>query len=95
MTSLRRKAPQEGRDRGLGPPHKYPWSTSRLIGDNDGPYIDRPIFALPVPQTWEHDPALALARSATVADAVRDHEETMLPRWTERPSSWRVAPSDC
>ncbi|MFF4771602.1 FAD-dependent oxidoreductase [Microtetraspora fusca] len=84
----------------------------RLISDNDGLYVDRPIFALPVPHTWEHNPtvtllgdaahlmpplgvgvnlamldagelALALAQSATVADAVRAYEATMLPRSTE------------
>ncbi|MEV5410823.1 FAD-dependent monooxygenase [Thermopolyspora sp. NPDC052614] len=84
------------------------WSPSlrRLIADNDGRYVDRPIFALPVPHTWEHNPtvtllgdaahlmpplglgvnlalldacelALALARSATVADAVRAYEATI------------------
>ncbi len=24
----------------------------RMVADNDGPYVDRPIFALPVPHTW-------------------------------------------
>ncbi|MCK7622088.1 FAD-dependent monooxygenase [Streptomyces sp. RS10V-4] len=90
------------------------WSPrmKRMITDNDGPYVDRPIFALPVPHTWEHDPTVtllgdaahlmpplgvgvnlamldasdlagALANAATVADAVRAYEKTMLPRSAE------------
>jgi 2-polyprenyl-6-methoxyphenol hydroxylase-like FAD-dependent oxidoreductase len=90
------------------------WSPEllRMLTDNDGPYVDRPLFALPVPHTWEHSPtvallgdaahlmpplgvgvnlamldacelALALTRSATVADAVRAYEKTMLPRSTK------------
>ncbi|MER7727899.1 NAD(P)/FAD-dependent oxidoreductase [Streptomyces sp. NPDC096323] len=90
------------------------WSprTLRLITDNDGAYVDRPLLALPVPHTWEHSPgvtllgdaahlmpplgvgvnlamldagelALALVHSATVDDAVRRYESTMLPRSAE------------
>ncbi|MFD9896004.1 FAD-dependent oxidoreductase [Amycolatopsis sp. NPDC059027] len=90
------------------------WSPEvrRLVTDNDGPYVDRPLFALPVPHTWEHSPsltllgdaahlmpplgvgvnlamldaselALALARSATIDDAVHAYEKTMLPRSIE------------
>ncbi|MDA3645101.1 FAD-dependent monooxygenase [Saccharopolyspora indica] len=36
----------------------------RMITENDGPYVDRPIFALPVPHTWEHDPAVTLLGDA-------------------------------
>ncbi|MFB7598840.1 FAD-dependent oxidoreductase [Streptomyces sp. NPDC056160] len=90
------------------------WSPSlrRMISDNEGPYVHRPILALPVPHTWEHQPtvtllgdaahlmpplgvgvnlamldacelALALANAATVDEAVRGYEETMLPRSVE------------
>ncbi|MEU9240312.1 NAD(P)/FAD-dependent oxidoreductase [Streptomyces sp. NPDC048385] len=84
----------------------------RMVTENDGPYVDRPILALPVPHTWEHNPtvtllgdaahlmpplgvgvnlamldageiALALANTATVADAIHTYEKTMLPRSTE------------
>ncbi|MFF8772438.1 FAD-dependent oxidoreductase [Kitasatospora sp. NPDC015120] len=36
----------------------------RLITDNDGPYVHRPIHALPVPHTWEHDPTITLLGDA-------------------------------
>jgi 2-polyprenyl-6-methoxyphenol hydroxylase-like FAD-dependent oxidoreductase len=36
----------------------------RLISDNDGRYVDRPIFALPVPHTWDHNPAVTLLGDA-------------------------------
>ncbi|MGX9889282.1 FAD-dependent oxidoreductase [Streptomyces sp. NPDC002276] len=42
------------------------WSPAlrRLIGDNDGPYVDRPINALPVPHTWDHNPTVTLLGDA-------------------------------
>jgi 2-polyprenyl-6-methoxyphenol hydroxylase-like FAD-dependent oxidoreductase len=84
----------------------------RMITDNDGPYLDRPIFVLPADHAWEHSPsvtllgdaahlippvgvgvnlamldacelALALAGSATVDDAGRTYEKTMLARAIE------------
>ncbi|WP_410665149.1 FAD-dependent oxidoreductase [Amycolatopsis sp. lyj-84] len=36
----------------------------RMITDNDGPYIDRPLFVLPVPHTWEHSPTVTLLGDA-------------------------------
>ncbi|MEU8706595.1 NAD(P)/FAD-dependent oxidoreductase [Streptomyces sp. NPDC048565] len=36
----------------------------RLITENDGLYVDRPILALPVPHTWEHSPTVALLGDA-------------------------------
>ncbi|MFJ8825211.1 FAD-dependent oxidoreductase [Streptomyces sp. NPDC102467] len=84
----------------------------RMITDNDGPYVDRPILALPVPHTWDHHPtvtllgdaahlmpplgvgvnlamldaadlAAALSEAATVENAIRSYEKTMLPRSAE------------
>jgi 2-polyprenyl-6-methoxyphenol hydroxylase-like FAD-dependent oxidoreductase len=42
------------------------WSpqTLRMITDNDGAYVDRPLFALPVPHTWEHSPTVTLLGDA-------------------------------
>ncbi|GLZ15299.1 monooxygenase [Actinomadura sp. NBRC 104425] len=42
------------------------WAPSlrRLISDNDGRYIDRPIYALPVPHTWEHNPTVTVLGDA-------------------------------
>ncbi|MFD4998521.1 FAD-dependent oxidoreductase [Streptomyces buecherae] len=36
----------------------------QLITDNDGPYVDRPILALPVPHTWRHCPTVTLLGDA-------------------------------
>src|SRR3712207_4349482 len=36
----------------------------QMITDNDGPYIDRPLFALPVPHTWQHSPTVTLLGDA-------------------------------
>ncbi|MFC0864778.1 FAD-dependent oxidoreductase [Sphaerimonospora cavernae] len=36
----------------------------RLITDNDGAYVDRPLFALPVSHTWEHSPSVTLLGDA-------------------------------
>ncbi|WP_225826472.1 FAD-dependent oxidoreductase [Streptomyces naphthomycinicus] len=35
-----------------------------LITANDGLYVDRPIFALPVPHTWAHNPTVTLLGDA-------------------------------
>lgn len=42
------------------------WAPSlrRLITDNDGPYIHRPLHALPVPHTWETNPTVTLLGDA-------------------------------
>lgn len=42
------------------------WSPDlqRLVTENDGAYVDRPLYALPAPHTWEHDPAIALLGDA-------------------------------
>ncbi|MFF2382743.1 FAD-dependent oxidoreductase [Streptomyces sp. NPDC058108] len=36
----------------------------RMITDNEGVYVDRPILALPVPHAWEHDPTVTLLGDA-------------------------------
>lgn len=36
----------------------------RLIADNDGRYVDRPILALPAPHTWEQSPSVTLLGDA-------------------------------
>ncbi|MFI6303895.1 FAD-dependent oxidoreductase [Amycolatopsis thailandensis] len=42
------------------------WSPSmtRMITDNDGPYVDRPLYVLPVPHTWAHTPSVTLLGDA-------------------------------
>lgn len=42
------------------------WSPEllRLITENDGRYVDRPIFALPVPHRWEPNPSATLLGDA-------------------------------
>lgn len=35
-----------------------------LLTDNDGLYVDRPILALPVPHTWDHNPTITLLGDA-------------------------------
>ncbi|MFC8448162.1 FAD-dependent oxidoreductase [Kitasatospora sp. NPDC057223] len=42
------------------------WSPTlrRLLTDNEGRYVDRPINALPVPHTWEPDPTVTLLGDA-------------------------------
>lgn len=42
------------------------WSPQlrRLVTENDGPYVDRPIHALPVPHTWAHHPSVTLIGDA-------------------------------
>lgn len=36
----------------------------QMITDNDGPYVDRPIFAMPMPYAWEHSPTVTLLGDA-------------------------------
>ncbi|GAA3010150.1 2-polyprenyl-6-methoxyphenol hydroxylase-like FAD-dependent oxidoreductase [Streptomyces sp. KhCrAH-43] len=36
----------------------------RMISNNEGPYVDRPIFALPAPHHWEHSPTVTLLGDA-------------------------------
>lgn len=42
------------------------WSPllKRLITDNEGPYVNRPLFVLPVPHTWKHVPTVTLLGDA-------------------------------
>jgi 2-polyprenyl-6-methoxyphenol hydroxylase-like FAD-dependent oxidoreductase len=84
-----------------------------LIRENDGPYVNRALYTLPVPHTWEHTPGVtllgdaahlmtpfggfganlamldgaelgrAVARHATVDEAVTAYERVMLPRGAE------------
>ncbi|BFU45632.1 FAD-dependent oxidoreductase [Krasilnikovia sp. MM14-A1004] len=36
----------------------------QMITDNDGPFVNRPIMALPVPHTWQHNPTVTLLGDA-------------------------------
>jgi 2-polyprenyl-6-methoxyphenol hydroxylase-like FAD-dependent oxidoreductase len=36
----------------------------RMLSENDGPFVDRPVHALPVPHTWEPDPTVTLLGDA-------------------------------
>ncbi|GAA0743462.1 FAD-dependent monooxygenase [Dactylosporangium roseum] len=36
----------------------------RLVSDNDDPYVDRPLYALPVPHVWNHHPSVTLLGDA-------------------------------
>ncbi|MFI7054691.1 FAD-dependent oxidoreductase [Streptosporangium canum] len=36
----------------------------KMITSNDGPYVDRPLFALPVPHTWDPTPTMTLLGDA-------------------------------
>ncbi|MFE2302939.1 FAD-dependent oxidoreductase [Streptomyces sp. NPDC059445] len=36
----------------------------RMLSHNDGLYVDRPLYALPVPHSWEHDPTVTLLGDA-------------------------------
>jgi 2-polyprenyl-6-methoxyphenol hydroxylase-like FAD-dependent oxidoreductase len=42
------------------------WSPQlqRIFTDNDGPFIDRPLFVLPVPHTWTPSPSVTLLGDA-------------------------------
>lgn len=42
------------------------WSPEmrRMVADNDGAYVDRPLFALPVPHSWEHSSTITLLGDA-------------------------------
>ncbi|WP_369217201.1 FAD-dependent oxidoreductase [Streptomyces flavofungini] len=36
----------------------------QILRDNDGPFVDRSLYALPVPHTWEHNPTVTLLGDA-------------------------------
>jgi 2-polyprenyl-6-methoxyphenol hydroxylase-like FAD-dependent oxidoreductase len=36
----------------------------QMVAGNDGRYVDRPLFALPAPHTWDHDPTVTLLGDA-------------------------------
>jgi 2-polyprenyl-6-methoxyphenol hydroxylase-like FAD-dependent oxidoreductase len=63
----RRPAGRSAEDPGHGLDAAFAaWSPimRRLVLDNDGPYVERPLYALPVPHTWAHDPSVTLLGDA-------------------------------
>jgi hypothetical protein len=57
-------------------PHRD-WSPRlpRLLADNDGRYVDRPINTQPVHRSWEQNPTVTL-----LGEAVDAYEQSILPR---------------
>lgn len=74
----------------------------QLITDNEGPFVDRPIFALPVPHTWAHNATVTLLGDAAhlmpplgvgVHLAMLDASDlALLASLISRNSVWRPVP---
>jgi 2-polyprenyl-6-methoxyphenol hydroxylase-like FAD-dependent oxidoreductase len=69
------------------------WSPQmlRMISDNDGAYVDRPLLALPVPHTWEHSPAPP--PSTTPCAATRRRCSRARPTWPGCSKAAPIVPS--